>query len=244
MLRRMPGPVALVGAGEFLATMTEFDRGLLQSTGRSRPRVVILPTASAPDGESTFRMWAEMGQEHFASLGAEVEPVLVRTVEDGHDAAALQAVGEADLVYLSGGNPAFLLRVLRSSPLGAALVAANARGAVIVGCSAGAMAIAGLTMDFLALPRLRVPMPFPIRWRTGLALAGSLAVLPHYDAFPEALSAAIALQAPRGSVVLGIDEDTAAVGRAGTWQVHGRGRVTVWRGRRRERFRRGDAFRV
>ena len=240
----MPGSVALVGAGEFLATMTELDRGLLQSTGRPRPRVVILPTASAPDGESTFRMWAEMGQEHFESLGAEVEPVLVRTVEDGHDAAVLQAVGEADLVYLSGGNPAFLLRVLRSSPLGAALVAANARGAVIVGCSAGAMAIAGLTMDFRAVPRLRIPLPFPIRWRTGLALAGGVAVLPHYDAFPEPFSAAIALQAPRGSVVLGIDEDTAAIGRGGTWQVHGRGRVTVWRGRHRERFRRGDAFRV
>ena len=38
----MPGPVALVGAGEFLAPMVEFDRGLLDATGRTRPRVVIL----------------------------------------------------------------------------------------------------------------------------------------------------------------------------------------------------------
>jgi cyanophycinase-like exopeptidase len=54
----------------------------------------------------------------------------------------------------------------------------------------------------------------------------------------------VALQAPRGSVVLGIDEDTAVVGSNGGWQVHGAGRVTVWRGRRRERFRRGEAFRI
>ncbi len=240
----MPGPVALVGAGEFLAPMAEFDRGLLLATGRPRPRVVILPTASAPDGEATFRMWAEMGTEHFAGLGAEVEPVLVRDVPDGYDAAALQAVGEADLVYLSGGHPAHLAQVLLGSPLGAALAMANARGAVVAGCSAGAMAVVALTMDFRVVPRLRLPLPFPIRWRAGLGLVAAVAVLPHYDAWPEALSASVALQSPRGSVVLGIDEDTAAFGRDGTWQVHGSGRVTVWRGRHRERFRKGDAFRV
>jgi cyanophycinase len=240
----MPGPVALVGAGEFLAAMAEFDRGLLQATGRSRPRVVILPAASAPDGEATFRLWAEMGTEHFAALGAEVEPVLVRDIAGGHDEAALQAVGEADLVYLSGGHPRHLARVLMESPLGAAIAAANARGAVIAGCSAGAMAIVGLTMDFRSVPKLRIPLPFPIRWRAGLGLVNGAAVLPHYNAWPEPFSALVALQSPRGSVVLGIDEDTAAFGLDGTWQVHGRGRVTVWRGRHRGRFRKGDAFRI
>jgi len=244
MLRRMPGPVALVGAGEFLAPMVEFDRGLLEATARPRPRVVILPTASAPDGESTFRTWADMGVEHFTALGAEVEPVLVRTVAEGHDGAALQAIGEADLVYLSGGHPRYLLRVLRESPLGGALAGAHARGAVVAGCSAGAMAIAARTMDFRAIPRLRLPIPFLVRWAEGLSLAEGLAVLPHYDAWPEPLSAMVALQAPRGSVVLGIDEDTAVVGRNGAWQVHGVGRVTVWHGRHRERFRKGDAFRL
>jgi len=224
--------------------MAEFDRGLLQATGRPRPRVVILPTASAPDGEATFRVWAEMGTEHFAALGAEVEPVLVRDVEGGHDPAALQAVGEADLVYLSGGHPGHLALVLRESPLGAALATANARGAVVAGCSAGAMAVVSRTIDFKVLPKLRIPLPFPIRWRAGLGLVDGVVVLPHYDAWPEPFSAAVALQSPKGIVVLGIDEDTAAFGRDGTWQVHGRGRVTVWRGRHRERFRRGDAFRL
>ncbi|HEY3335416.1 MAG TPA: Type 1 glutamine amidotransferase-like domain-containing protein [Candidatus Limnocylindrales bacterium] len=240
----MPGPVALVGAGEFLAPMAEFDRGLLEAIGRPRPRVVILPTASALDGEQTFRTWAEMGVEHFSGLGAEVEPVLVRTAEEGHDAAALQAVGEADLVYLSGGHPRHLLDVLQGSPLGEALSRAHARGATIAGCSAGAMAIVGRTMDVRFVPRLRIPLPFPIRWPAGLALVDGVAVLPHYDAWPEVLAAILALQAPRDAILLGIDEDTAAVGRNGAWQVHGLGRVTVWRGRHRERFRKGDAFRL
>jgi cyanophycinase-like exopeptidase len=240
----MPGPVALVGAGEFLAPMAEFDLGLLASTGRTRPRVVILPTASAPDGEATFRAWAEMGVQHFGSLGAEVEPVLVRDAAEGHDAAALQAVGEADLVYLSGGHPRHLVEVLLQSPLGESLARAHARGAIIAGCSAGAMAIVGRTMDFRRIPKARMPMPFPVRWTTGLALVDGVAVIPHYDAWPEVLSAILVLQAPRGAIVLGIDEDTAVVGANGAWQVHGAGRVTVWRGRHRERFRPGEAFRL
>jgi cyanophycinase len=244
MLPRMPGPVALVGAGEFLDAMAEFDRGLLEATGRDRPRVVILPTASAPDGEATFRRWADMGSTHFAALGAEVEPVLVRNVDEGFDAAALQAIGEADLVYLSGGHPRHLLAVLQDSPLGGSLREAHARGAVVAGCSAGAMAIVGRSMDFRVLPRVRMPLPLPIRWPPALALVAGVVVLPHYDAWPEPFSALVALQAPRGGVVLGIDEDTAVVGTNGAWQVHGRGRVTVWRGRRRERFRRGEVFRI
>ncbi len=240
----MRGPIALVGAGEFLDTMAEFDRDLLAATGRRRPRVVILPTASANDGEAVFLSWADRGVAHFTTLGAEVEPVLVRNAAEGSDAAVLQAVGEADLVYLSGGDPRHLLRVFRNSALGAALVAANRRGAVMAGCSAGAMVLVWRSMNFWSLPRMPFPMPFPMRWQPGLGMVDRVVVLPHYDAVPEAFSACIALQAPGGSVPFGIDEHTAVVGRDGAWQVYGAGRVTVWRGRRRERFRRGEAFRA
>jgi cyanophycinase len=235
----MPGPVALIGAGEFLPEMAQLDEDLLATTGRTRPRVVILPTASYPDGEEVFARWASMGVAHFAALGAEVEPVLVRDRVGADDPAAAQAIGEADLVYLSGGKPTYLMRTLERTRVGLALTAAHDRGAVLAGCSAGAMVLAGHAFDF----RVRV-LPWPLRWRQGLGFASGLSVVPHYDAWPEPLSALIALQAPRGSVVLGIDEDTAVVGRDGAWQVHGRARVTVWRGRRRERFRAGEVFRT
>lgn len=234
----MPGPVALVGAGEFLPTMADLDARLLAATGRARPRVAVLPSASYPDGEEVFQRWAAMGVDHFAALGAEVEPVLVRTPADAEDGAAIQAVGEADLVYLSGGKPGYLHSVLAGTALGRAIEAVHRRGGVVAGCSAGAMVLASHTFDF----RARVA-PWPLRWRRGLALAPAAAVVPHYDAWPEPLSALIALQAPRDGVVLGIDERTAVVGRDGSWQVRGEGRVTVWRGRRRERFRDGESFR-
>ncbi|HET7169399.1 MAG TPA: Type 1 glutamine amidotransferase-like domain-containing protein [Candidatus Limnocylindrales bacterium] len=235
----MPGPVALVGAGEFLPAMSAFDASLLASTGVARPRVAILPTASYPDGEAVFQRWAAMGVAHFGELGAEVEAVFVRDRGEADDPGAAQAIGEADLIYLSGGKPAHLIEALDGSAVGRALVAAHRRGAALVGCSAGAMALARHAFDF----RLRL-MPFPLRWGAGLGVAPGLSVVPHYDAWPEPLSALIALQAPRGSVVLGIDEQTAVVGHDGGWQVHGAARVTVWRGRRRERFRAGEVFRV
>jgi cyanophycinase-like exopeptidase len=101
------------------------------------------------------------------------------------------------------------------------------------------MALAGHAFSF----RIR-PLPWPMRWQLGLGVVPGATVVPHYDAWPEPFSALMALQAPRGSAVLGIDEDTGIVGHDGSWQVHGRSRVTVWRGRHRERFRAGDTFRL
>jgi cyanophycinase len=235
----MPGPVALVGAGEFLPAMADVDAGLLASTGVARPRVAVLPTASFPDGEDVFLRWASMGTAHFAGLGAEVEPVLVRDRAAADDPAAAQAIGEADLIYLSGGKPDYLRQALEGSAVGVALAAAHQRGAVLAGCSAGAMILAGHSFEF----RMRL-VPWPLRWGPGLGFAPGISVVPHYDAWPEPFSALIALQAPRGSVVLGIDEETAVIGRDGSWQVHGAARVTVWRGRHRERFRAGEIFRI
>lgn len=239
MLPFMPGAVALVGSGEFLPAMSEFDAGLLAATGRTRPRVAILPTASWPDGEEAFDRWASMGVAHFSGLGAEVEPVRVRDRADADDAAHVQAIGEADLIYLSGGKPGHLSAALDGSAVGRALREAHHRGAVIAGCSAGAMALAERHFDMR-----RRRLMWPVRWRDGLGLVAGASIVPHYDAWPEPLSALLVLQAPRGSAVLGIDEETALVGRDGSWQVHGHGRVTVWRGRNRERFRRGEVLRL
>ena len=234
-----PGPIALVGSGEFLPGMADIDAALLAATGRTRPRVVVLPTASWPDGEEVFRRWAEMGVEHFTALGAEVEPVLVRDRFDADDAAHVQAIGEADLVYLSGGKPGHLSEALVGSPVGDAIIAAHVRGATLAGCSAGAMTLADRHWS-----TRRKRLFWPLRWRDGLGLVPGATVLPHYDFFPEPVAAMIVLQAPRDLVALGIDEETAVVGGDRAWQVRGRGRVTVWRGRHRTRFRSGEVFRI
>lgn len=234
----MTGPIALVGAGEFTPAMASIDRGLLASTGVARPRVAVIPTASWPDGEDVFRRWGAQGEAHFAALGAEVEQVLVRDRADADDPAHAQAAGEADLVYFSGGKPDHLRSALDGSALWAAVRAAHERGAVLAGCSAGAMVLGGHQVE------IRRKIRLPVHWAPALAIVPSVAVLPHYDRFPETFAALFAIGAPRGTLVLGIDEDTAAVGRDGSFTVEGRSTVTVWRGRDRKRYRAGDSFRV
>lgn len=234
----MNGPVALIGAGEFLPAMAVIDAELLAATGRPRPRVVLLPTASAPDGEEAFQRWAAMGVEHFSGLGAEVEAVFVRDRAEADDPANVQAVAEADLVYLSGGKPGHLLRSLAGSAVWSAALGVHRRGGVLAGCAAGAMVLCGLQVT------LRWPPHFPLHYQAALGVVAGTAVLPYYDRIPEAIAALMILGAPAGTTVLGIDEATAAVGRDGAWQVHGRARVTVWRGRHRERLRDGDVFRL
>jgi len=234
----VPGPVALIGAGAFLPAMAELDRELLAATGLPRPRVVILTAAPTRPADAQARE-LEAAAEHFISLGAEVEPIVVPAGAIDGDDAALQAIGEADAVYLADGRSGRLCALLNGTGLGAVIIAAHQRGAVLVGCAAGAGALAARRAEL----RARV-LPWPLYWRPALGLLADVVVLPDYDRLPEPLAALLALQAPRGAVVLGIDAGTAVVGRQGAWQVHGPARVTVWRGRHRRRYRRGDVFRI
>ena len=219
--------------------MAAFDGELLASTGRRRPRVVIVPTAAFPGGPGDFARWAAQGLEHFGPLGAEVEAIPVGGGVPTDTEAAVQAIGEADLVYIAGDAPEHLLGAPAGAALLTAIVAAHRRGAVVAGCSGGAMALVDRVMG-LRGGRL----PWPLHWRAGLGVVEGIAVLPGYDRMPEAIAALLALQAPRGTAVLGIDAGTAIVGRDGAWQIQRGARVTVWRGRRRERLRAGDVFRV
>ena len=212
--------------------MAEFDRGLLEATGRPRPRVVD-PADRRP--RPTARRRSASGPRWASSTSRRSAPRSSRcscaTPREGHDAAALQAIGEADLVYLSGGHPRHLLGVLRGSPLGGAIARPTTRGAVIAGCSAGAMAIVGpddgLPVRPEAADAAAVSDPLARRAVAGRTASPSCRTT---TPGPSRSRRFVALQAPRGGVILGIDEDTAVVGRNGAWQVHGAGRVTVWRG--------------
>ena len=59
---------ALLGSGEFEPWTEEVDRWLLERTTGSG-RVLILPTASAPEGDAIFNQWGDMGLEHYGSWG-------------------------------------------------------------------------------------------------------------------------------------------------------------------------------
>jgi cyanophycinase len=221
------GTVALVGAGEFLPAIGQVDAMLLARVAPA-PRVVILPTASAPDGKPIFDRWARMGVEHFTNLGATTTALPLLTRADAEQPALAEQIAAAHLIYLSGGKPRYLVDTLRDTAAWRAIVSVHAAGGVVAGCSAGAMALAGKLIDF------------PRGWGTSaaLGLAPELTVIPHFDEIPH-LMAGLAGRFT-GETVVGIDGSTALVGSDGAWQVLGIGGVTVMRGPERHIYHGGE----
>jgi cyanophycinase-like exopeptidase len=111
------------------------------------------------------------------------------------------------------------------------------RGGVIAGCSAGAMIMGGYVPEF----SLKAGVPWINRWETSFALVPAAIVVPHYDEFPEMMVSLMFGRRPPGSYLIGIDGHTALVGFDQTWRVLGAGRVTVRRGRAKQRYMAGQS---
>ncbi len=231
----MTGTLALVGAGEFLETIDAVDRQLLDRAGGSN--VVVLPTASAPDGPGVPERWIRMGVEHFTRLGAKTDGLLALDRAACDDPAYAARVREANLVYFSGGKPDYLLQTLKDTAVWTATREVLDRGGVVAGCSAGAMILGGYVADFsrkLGVPTLN-------RWNPAFGLVPEAVIVPHYNEFPEMLVNLMFGKRPPGSVLIGIDAHTALVGLDHTWQVMGAGRVTVRRDREANRYTAGQS---
>ncbi len=241
----MAGTLALVGAGEFLETMRAIDRELLnlsQVDGQLLDRaggsnVVVLPTASAPDGPGVPERWIRMGVEHFTQLGARAEGLLALDRAACDDPANAARVREANLIYFSGGKPDYLRQTLEGTAVWAATREVLDRGGVVAGCSAGAMIMGGYVADFSR----KFGMPSINRWSPSFALVPDAVIVPHYNEFPEMLVNLMFGQRPAGSFLIGIDAHTALVGLDHTWQVMGTGRVTMRRDREVKRYTAGQS---
>jgi cyanophycinase len=218
-MRLEPGPVALVGSGEYLPVLADVERRLL--AGRP-PRYVQLATAAAPEGPAVLARWHTLGARAAERLGVEQVVVPVTDRDGALDDVNARLIEGAGLVYLSGGNPSFLTETLRDTPVWAAIVAAWRAGAALAGCSAGAMALSA------SLPDIRRP------WRPalpGLGVVPMVEVLPHFDAFaarmPDLVLRRVA-GAPPGVRIVGVDEDTALVGGLDGWQGEAAGPGSRW----------------
>ncbi len=126
-------------------------------------------------------------------------------------------IKEVDMVYFTGGDPVHLLESLRDSLAWDAVLQVAARGGIVAGSSAGAMALGGSLWA-------------PGRgWLAGLGLAPHVAVVPHHATLAarwntDHMRAAL----PAGIMLVGIDEATALMGTGSQWQVLGPGEVTIY----------------
>ena len=209
-----PGPLALVGGGEWRAGC-DFDASLLAASGGST--VVVLPTAAAYEGASAA---VSASKDWFGGLGASVSPVMALGRPDAFDPAQVAVVREARFVYLGGGSALHLRSVLKESPMWEALLSAWREGAVVAASAAAAMVLGDPMVD-----------PRGGAFTLGLGLVENLAVLPEAATWSHDRVRRTIRLAPAGVVLAAIDAQTALIrSSAGGWSVSGRGTVRLYQG--------------
>ena len=208
-----PGPLALVGSGEYLPSMQSIEADLIK--GRA-PRYVQIATAAVPDGEDVVAKWERLGREQAERMGVEAVTITIRTRADANDPKAVKQLSGAGLIYFSGGDPGFLADTVRGTLFMERVFELWQEGVALAGCSAGAMAMTSW------IPSLR----HPVKGGTeGFAFLPKMRVLPHFDKFPRWIPdvvSRIMRDLPDGVSVVGIDEETAIIGGPTEWKVVGR----------------------
>ena len=228
MCRTIPavasGMFGLLGSGEFEPWAAEVDRVLLD---RARPgAVLILPTASAPEGDHVFDRWGHKGLDHYGRQEVVAHVLPLKGRADASDPKLVAALGDAAMVFFSGGNPGYLADTLAGSTFWSALRQHLDRGLAYAGCSAGMAALGELTPDtgFRLMGRNGL--------RPGLRLFPGTNFAPHWDTvdvYRPGLRAVLAEALGRHRLVA-VDERTALVGEADRWTVVGSGSVHVLAG--------------
>jgi cyanophycinase len=215
--------VALLGSGEFLPWTSEVDALLLERTTGSG--VLILPTASAPEGDNVFMRWGNLGLDHYRSLDVPAEIVPLKTRDDAlrEDLAAM--VDDAAVVFFSGGNPAHLSATLAGTPFWAAVLRGLGRGLAYAGCSAGIACLGDVAPDSTSNDPTSAHF-----WRPALGLFPKTYFGPHWDAldvYVPGLRAMVVNSVPSDCRLLAIDENTALVGDGTDWSVIGAGKAAL-----------------
>jgi cyanophycinase len=233
----MNGLINLVGSGEYLPVMNDTDRYLLDSlnlNGR-KPRVACLPTAAGREGAGSVNRWLAMGVQHFEALGAEVSPVRVTDRVTANDPQWERLLENADLIYFSGGDPGYLYETMKDSCAWRAAQRAWERGAIYAGCSAGAM-ILGRRMPSFRLAGTQ----------EGFGIVPATYIVPHFDAIPgiwKPLLFGLQRQLKKGERMLGVDENTALIGRLGSeWVVKGKSEVHVYTRAGKQSYSNGESL--
>jgi len=224
----MNGSLALVGSGEYLPAMAEFEKSLVHDGVKNgkEARYVQIPTAAGRESADRLEYWKQLGLTQAKAIGVEATYLPIYTREDAFNQKYIDAVANSALMYMSGGDPHHLAEVLIDTPLWSAIIENWKTGASLAGCSAGAMVLSAHIPNFRLLKKTATQ---------GLNLLPEIRVIPHFNKFfkwiPES-AAKVLLHVPDDSILIGVDELTAIVKRSGDteWVVVGEAKVHVLKG--------------
>ena len=234
----MRGSLALVGSGEYLPAMAEFEKSLIEDgeANGHRPRYIQIPTAAGQESIERIEFWKELGATQAERLDAEQVFLPIYSREDAFNPEFVEKIAGSALVYMSGGDPHHLSQTLIDTPVWQAILKNWDAGGSLAGCSAGAMVMSS------HIPNFRFTKKPPTQ---GLEIIDGIRVIPHFNKFFKWLpdsAAKVLLHAPDGTILLGIDELTALVQRTGTtsWKVQGEQLVHIVSGLPQAQFKDGD----
>ena len=234
-----PLSIALLGSGEFEPWTEDVDRWLLdRATGDGS--VLILPAASAPEGDKVFDNWGSMGLTHYGRLGIPAEVVPLKTREDAERPELAERLATASMAYFSGGNPAYLAGVLLGTPFWSELLGAMARGMAYTGCSAGIASLGEVAVDSAVRDFTSSEL-----WKPGLRLFPRLQFGPHWDAldtYAPGLRRMFISSVPEEWRLFAVDEHTAVMGNGTSWRVVGAGGAHLRDSGEWRNFGAGDKF--
>lgn len=115
-------------------TPFEIDQRIVKLTGKKKPKVLFIPTASSDSVGSTRAFMQVYGEK----LGCPVDVLRLITEKPSHKEIA-EKIRAADVIYVGGGNTLMMMNKWRRLGVDKLLIEAHKRGTVLAGVSAGAI---------------------------------------------------------------------------------------------------------
>lgn len=240
--------ISAFGSGEFQPWSVEVDRVALDRATNGDGSAVIVPIASAPEGEEVFGGWAQMGLDHYGSMQVPARVSLAKTREDANDPLHIDALDSASIIYFSGGNPAYVCETLRDTPYWTKVLELLDAGTALAGCSAGACMLGETAPDSAADDQL-TSGDEPADWFVpGLRVIPGVTFGPHWNmlgiwvpGLEDLIRGAVAAD----QTLIAIDDDTAILGDGEVFTVYGTGTVQIApAGQTTDTYTASDSFRL
>ena len=254
-----PGPVVLFGSGETSASGRRVFDWLFRRL-ESPIRVVVLETPAGfqPNSAWVAEQVADFLRRRLQNYNPQVKVVPARkrgTPFSPDDPEVVAPLWTANVFFAGPGSPTYAVRQLRDSLAWHVLLARHHLGATVVLASAMPAAASTYTLPVYEIYKAGADL----HWQPGLDFFGpyglSLAIIPHWNNseggahldtsrcfMGQERFARLVAQLPADTTVVGIDEHTALVMdlAAASYQVLGRGGVSIWCAGQERRYEAGQ----
>lgn len=215
------GHIIPIGGGDRKVRTSTILQRLVELSGGTDARMVIIPTASQLDtaGGRTKAVFHELGV-------SDVDIVDIETRSDCEEPKVLEQLSEATGIFMTGGNQLRLSTTIGGTSAARVMRNANARGVHIAGTSAGA---AFVCEHMIAIGKSGgTPKRGMASLAPGLGLTNRVIVDQHFRERDRLGRLMTALAYNPFATGIGVDEDTAAfIGPDDVIEVFGSGGLTI-----------------